>query len=99
MRSADEQLPERYEEIVRRLTQTVEKLESGGLPLEEALVAFEQGVRLARAGQERLDAAEKRVELLLEGDRTQAFEPPRNEKAPARPVRGRSGPDGDDIPY
>ena len=63
----------RYEEIVARLSKVVERLEGGGLSLEESIAAFEDGVRLARAGARRLDEAEKKVELLLENDRTQAF--------------------------
>lgn len=99
-----EPVPERYEEIVARLSQTVERLESGGLSLEDAIGAFEQGIRLARAGAARLDEAEKRVELLLDGDRTQPFDPPRAEAAPARPAadraaaRPRRGPE-EDIPF
>ena len=63
----------RYEDIVARLSKVVERLEGGGLSLEESIAAFEDGVRLARAGAQRLDEAEKKVELLLENDRTQAF--------------------------
>jgi exodeoxyribonuclease VII small subunit len=88
-------VPERYEEVVSRLSQIVEKLESGGLSLEEAVTAFEQGIRLARAGAARLDAAERRVEILLDGDRTQPFEPARAEQAPTgrAPPRPRRSPD------
>jgi exodeoxyribonuclease VII small subunit len=63
----------RYEEIVTRLSKVVERLEGGGLSLEESIAAFEEGVRLARAGSQKLDEAEKKVELLLENDRTQPF--------------------------
>ncbi len=63
----------RYEELVARLSKVVERLEGGGLSLEESIAAFEDGVRLARAGAQRLDEAEKKVELLLENDRTQPF--------------------------
>ncbi len=73
--ASEEALPERYEEIVSRLGQVVERLEGGGLSLEEAIAAFEQGIRLARAGSSRLDEAERRVELLLESDRTEPFDP------------------------
>ncbi len=73
---------DRYEEIVGRLSQIVERLEGGGLSLEEAVTAFEQGIKLARAGAARLDAAERRVEILLENDRTQPLEPARPEAVP-----------------
>jgi exodeoxyribonuclease VII small subunit len=63
----------RYEEIVQRLSKVVERLESGGLSLEESVAAFEEGIRLARAGAAKLEEAERKVEVLLEGDRTAPF--------------------------
>jgi exodeoxyribonuclease VII small subunit len=59
----------RYEEIVQRLGKVVERLEGGGLSLEESIAAFEEGIRLARAGAGKLEEAEKKVELLLDSDR------------------------------
>jgi exodeoxyribonuclease VII small subunit len=53
-----------------RLTQIVEQLEHGDLPLEESLRLFEEGVTLSRASQERLDRAQKKVEELLRVDAT-----------------------------
>lgn len=78
---ADQAVPEalskendaRYEDIVQRLTRVVERLEGGGLSLEESIGAFEEGIKLARAGAGKLDEAEKKVEVLLEGDRTAPF--------------------------
>lgn len=57
-----------FEEILARLSQVVEQLERGDLPLERSLAIFEEGVRLSRLGQRRLDDAETRVEELLEGE-------------------------------
>ena len=54
-----------FEEATRRLSQIVAELEGGDLPLDRSLALFEEGVRLARAAEERLDRAEKRVEELL----------------------------------
>lgn len=54
-----------FEQATRRLTQIVAELEGGDLPLDRSLALFEEGVRLARAAEERLDHAEKRVEELL----------------------------------
>ena len=54
-----------FEESARRLADIVAQLESGDLPLEQSLALFEEGVRLARSAQARLDLAEKRVEELL----------------------------------
>jgi exodeoxyribonuclease VII small subunit len=55
----------RFEEILARLRGLVERLESGNLPLEESLRAFEEGMDLCRRGTTILDGAEKKVELLL----------------------------------
>jgi exodeoxyribonuclease VII small subunit len=52
------------EKILERLGSVVEKLERGDVPLEQALTMFEEGVKLAREGQRRLDAAEARIEAL-----------------------------------
>jgi len=57
-----------FEAAVKRLTEIVQALERGDLPLEESLRLFEEGVRLSRASQARLDSAEKRVEQLLSVD-------------------------------
>lgn len=54
-----------FEEAIQRLSKIVEQLEGGELPLEESLALFEEGVRLARVSQARLDAAERRIEELL----------------------------------
>jgi exodeoxyribonuclease VII small subunit len=65
----------RYEQLVARLSEVVDRLEAGGLSLEESIAAFEEGVRLVRASTRKLDEAERQVEMLLEGDRTQPFSP------------------------
>ena len=57
-----------FEAAIKRLTEIVTSLERGDLPLEESLRLFEEGVKLSRVSQERLDAAEKRVEQLLAVD-------------------------------
>ncbi|WP_417420444.1 exodeoxyribonuclease VII small subunit [Halomonas sp.] len=51
---------------VEQLETIVERLESGELSLEDALSAFEQGVRLTRDAQQRLDTAELKVRALSE---------------------------------
>jgi exodeoxyribonuclease VII small subunit len=59
---------EGFDKIVERLRGVVERLEAGNLSLEESLAAFEEGVRLSRRGTEILDAAERRVEVLIRGE-------------------------------
>lgn len=54
-----------FEAALEMLQQTVKKLESGELSLEQALKSFEEGVGLTRVCQEHLAAAEQRVELLM----------------------------------
>jgi exodeoxyribonuclease VII small subunit len=58
-----------FEEAIRRIGQIVDQLERGDLPLETSLELFEEGVRLARLSQQRLDRAERRIEELLGVDR------------------------------
>jgi len=57
-----------FEQSLSELQTLVERLESGELPLEEALAAFEQGVKLTRECQEALAQAEQKVKMLLEQD-------------------------------
>jgi exodeoxyribonuclease VII small subunit len=67
--SEEDAAPQSFENSIKRLNEIVQTLERGDLPLEESLRLFEEGVRLSRASQERLDAAQKRVEELLGFDR------------------------------
>lgn len=57
-----------FEAQLKRLGEVVEQLEDGELGLEESLALFEEGVKLSRGAQQRLDAAEKRVEELIRID-------------------------------
>lgn len=54
-----------FEEALEQLEGIVDRLEDGGLELEQALRAFEEGVRLSRHCAAQLDAAEQRVEILV----------------------------------
>ncbi len=53
-----------FEECYRRLEETVGKLERGGLPLEESIALYEEGMELAKRCQEILDKAEVRITKL-----------------------------------
>ncbi len=55
-----------FEETLARLETLVTRLESGDLPLDEALRTFELGVRLTRECQAALGAAQQKVQLLLQ---------------------------------
>jgi exodeoxyribonuclease VII small subunit len=54
-----------FDAILGQLQQLVERLESNELSLEESIRTFEQGINLSRQGQQILDTAERRVEVLL----------------------------------
>ncbi len=56
---------ERFEDALNKLEKIVSKLEDGDIPLEESLRLFEEGIRLSRFCNQKLDEAEKKVEILL----------------------------------
>ena len=58
----------RFEEGMAALENLVARLESGDLPLEEALRLFEEGVGLIRVLNEKLNEAERRIEVLSRGE-------------------------------
>lgn len=62
-----------FEEQMTALEGVVERLERGEMSLEESVQLFEQGMRLTAACRKELDAAEGRLQLLVEnpdGSRT-----------------------------
>ncbi|MBK0032211.1 exodeoxyribonuclease VII small subunit [Erwinia sp. S43] len=67
--------PASFESSLQQLEQIVTRLESGNLPLEEALSEFERGVQLARTGQQTLQQAEQRVQILLNDDKNADLTP------------------------
>jgi exodeoxyribonuclease VII small subunit len=54
-----------FETQLGALERIVRELERGDLPLEDSLKLFEEGVRLSRECQDRLNQAERRIEVLL----------------------------------
>lgn len=54
----------KFEKALERLEKLVEELESGNIPLEDALKKYEEGVKLSRVLNERLTAAEKKIQVL-----------------------------------
>jgi exodeoxyribonuclease VII small subunit len=63
-----------FEEALKRLEDSVHKLEEGSLGLEEALKTFEEGIQWSRHCQNRLADAEKRVEILLKTDKEETVQ-------------------------
>ena len=62
--STNEQ-PKSFEASLEALERIVQELEQGDLPLEKSLELFEQGIGLSRQCQDRLNQAERRIEVLL----------------------------------
>ncbi|MBC7362600.1 MAG: exodeoxyribonuclease VII small subunit [Candidatus Aminicenantes bacterium] len=58
-----------FEKALSELEHIVNKLEKGGLTLNESLALFEKGVKLARYLRAELDKAEKKVEILLKDEK------------------------------
>ena len=56
-----------YEALIQRLQQVVQRLETGELPLADAVTLYEEGVALAAQCQQLLETAELRVQQLSVG--------------------------------
>ena len=68
-----------FEAAMEELEAIVDRLESGELPLEDALASFEQGVALSRQCASQLESAERRIEVLVQtgsGLTTEPFDAP-----------------------
>lgn len=53
-----------FEQAVKRLEEIVEKLEEGRVPLDESLQLFEEGVKLSRFCNNKLEEIERKIEIL-----------------------------------
>ncbi|MFA4925977.1 MAG: exodeoxyribonuclease VII small subunit [Candidatus Aminicenantales bacterium] len=58
-----------FEKALSELEQIVNKLEKGGLSLNESLALFEKGIKLARFLRSELDKAEKKIEILIKDEK------------------------------
>ena len=54
-----------FEETLKELETIISKLEVGSLPLDKALNEFEKGIKLTKQGQNQLQKAEQRIQILL----------------------------------
>lgn len=61
---ANEKKEESFEACLAALEQIVDKIETGEMNLEESLSTFEKGVHLVKTCNEKLNAVERRIELL-----------------------------------
>ena len=55
-----------FEEQLAELEKVVDRLEGGGLSLDESVKLFEDGMRLSNACKTQLSSAESRIQVLLE---------------------------------
>lgn len=58
---------EKFEDALTKLEKIVSKLEDETISLEDSLKLFEEGIRLFRFCHQKLNEAEKKVEILLKG--------------------------------
>lgn len=63
-----------FEQAYRQLEETVQKLESGNLPLEESLALYRQGMALAEQCSRVLDSAELSIKTLTAAGELAEFE-------------------------
>jgi len=76
-----------FESSLEELERIVRELEQGELPLERSLELFERGVALSRECQDRLNQAERRIEILMRDNKGQPT---------ARPFESENESDNDD---
>lgn len=57
-----------FENALSQLESIVSRLEDGDLPLEESLKLFEEGIKLSRFCNQKLNEAQEKVEVLLKGE-------------------------------
>ncbi|HOJ98616.1 MAG TPA: exodeoxyribonuclease VII small subunit [Termitinemataceae bacterium] len=65
-----------FEERLKQLEQLGEKIRKTDVPLDEALKAFEEGIKLARSLEKELAKIESRIEILMNNPEAPAEEKP-----------------------
>ncbi len=63
-----------FEQALAELKLLVEKMEQGGLPLQDSLQYFEQGIGLIRHCQQQLASAEQKVKILTEQQKLEPYQ-------------------------
>jgi exodeoxyribonuclease VII small subunit len=61
-----------FEDALRALEDVVRRLESGDVPLDDSITLYERGEQLRKHCQARLDAAQARIEKIVQGPDGQA---------------------------
>jgi exodeoxyribonuclease VII small subunit len=57
-----------FESALKDLEKIAEKLEDGNLSLDDSIKEFERGIKLAKFCHEKLDEAERKIEILQKGE-------------------------------
>ena len=58
----------KFEDALKKLEKIVGDLENGNISLDEALEKYEEGIRLSKMCAKKLEAAKKKVEILLKSE-------------------------------
>jgi len=69
MSEEPQQEPTSFEAALKELEGIVKRLESGEAKLEESLGLFERGIKLSRYCSQKLEEAERKIELLVKDAR------------------------------
>lgn len=78
--TADKKTEQTFEAAMGQLEKIVEEMDDATLPLEQLIVRYAEGTKLAKVCEERLAAVEKKIEIIT---RTSAGEPRLEEFEPA----------------
>jgi exodeoxyribonuclease VII small subunit len=65
-----------FEQSIKQLEQIVIELESGELPLEQAIKKFEEGMELSRFCSQKLEESERKITLLMQDSAGRPVEKP-----------------------
>jgi len=57
-----------FEQCLNDLEKIASNLENGDIGLDEAIKEFEKGIKLSKECSKKLDDAEKRINILVQGD-------------------------------
>lgn len=57
-----------FETSLQELEEIAKKLESGNLNLDEAIESFEKGIKLSKECTQKLDEAEKKINILVQNE-------------------------------
>ena len=77
----------KFEKALEELEEIVKKMEEGNMSLEESLKAFEEGIKLSRFCADKLDEAERKVNILLKEE----------DSFNIRPFEGKDGGKPEDV--